>query len=245
MKKVAIVTGGGSGIGLAIAQRLTASDYQVVIFGRDEAKLREAVRNCRAAMSYLVCDVANAKSVPIAVQQVIDQFGRIDVLVNNAGINRKKPLVEVTDEDFMEVVQTNLVGVFTISREVSKQMIKQQSGSIIQISSMAAIYGVPKIIAYSASKAAVEGMTRAMASELSAFGVRVNCIAPGFIVTEMTDKALNSDPERKAKALGRTPMARMGQPMEIADAVAYLASDQASYITGVVLPVDGGNSVGF
>lgn len=245
MKKVAIVTGGGSGIGLAIAQRLAASDCQVVIFGRDEAKLREAVRNCRAAMSYLVCDVANAKSVPIAVQQVIDQFGQIDVLVNNAGINRKKPLIEVTDEDFMEVVQTNLVGVFTISREVSKQMIKQQSGSIIQISSMAAIYGVPKIIAYSASKAAVEGMTRAMASELSAFGVRVNCIAPGFIVTEMTDKALNSDPERKAKALGRTPMARMGQPMEIADAVAYLASDQASYITGVVLPVDGGNSVGF
>lgn len=245
MKKVAIVTGGGSGIGLAIAQRLIQADYQVVIFGRDENKLREVVKISPQGLCYLVCDIADSSQVPRAVQHVADQYGHIDLLVNNAGINRKKPLVDVSDTDFMEVIQTNLVGVFTMSREVGKQMIRQQKGCIINISSMAAIYGVPKIIAYSASKAAVEGMTRAMASEWSAAGIRVNCIAPGFIVTEMTDKALNSDPERKAKALGRTPMARMGQPMEIADAVVYLASDQASYITGVVLPVDGGNSVGF
>ena len=132
-----------------------------------------------------------------------------------------------------------------VSREVVKQMVKQNSGSIINISSMAAQYGLPKVIAYSASKTAIDGMTRAMAVELGPKGIRVNAIAPGFIITDMTDKALNSDPERKAKVFNRTPMGHMGQTSDIGDAALFLASDAAKYITGVVLPVDGGNSIGF
>ena len=122
---------------------------------------------------------------------------------------------------------------------------KQIKGSIINISSMASRYGIPKVIAYTASKSAIEGMTRAMAVDLSPKGIRVNCIAPGFIETDMSAKALNNDPERKNKVLSRTPLGELGQPSDIGDAAAFLASDAAKYITGVVLPVDGGNSIGF
>ncbi len=174
---------------------------------------------------------------------MIKKFVQIDIQVNNAGINMKKEFQDVTDEDFQKVITTNLIAVFAISREVVKQMLKQKSGSII--SSMAAQYGLPRVIAYSASKTAIDGMTRAMAVELSPKGIRVNAIAPGFIITEMTDKALNSDPERKAKVFNRTPMGYMGQTSDIGDAALFLAGDAAKYITGVVLPVDGGNSIGF
>jgi NAD(P)-dependent dehydrogenase (short-subunit alcohol dehydrogenase family) len=157
----------------------------------------------------------------------------------------KKEFIEVTDEEFQRVISTNLCAVFTLSREVVKHMLPLGRGCIINISSMAAQYGLPKVIAYSASKTAIDGMTRAMAVELSPKGIRVNAVAPGFIYTAMTDKALNSDPERKAKVFGRTPMGHMGQPEDIGEAVYFLASDAAKYITGVVLPVDGGNSIGF
>jgi NAD(P)-dependent dehydrogenase (short-subunit alcohol dehydrogenase family) len=176
----------------------------------------------------------------------MERYGRIDVLVNNAGVNMKKEFTEVTDEEFQKVILTNLTAVFSLSREVVKCMLdKGIRGSIINISSMASQYGIPKVIAYTASKSAIEGMTRAMAVELSPKGVRVNCIAPGFIATDMSAKALNNDPERKGKALGRTPMGELGQPSDIGDAAVFLASDAAKYITGVVLPVDGGNSIGF
>ena len=157
----------------------------------------------------------------------------------------KKDFTEVTDEEFQLVITTNLCAVFAISREVVKHMLPRGSGSIINISSMAAQYGLPKVIAYSASKTAIDGLTRAMAVELSPKGIRINAIAPGFIYTAMTDKALNSDPERKAKVFGRTPMGYMGQPSDIGDAALFLAGEGAKYITGVVLPVDGGNSIGF
>jgi NAD(P)-dependent dehydrogenase (short-subunit alcohol dehydrogenase family) len=128
---------------------------------------------------------------------------------------------------------------------VVKQMLEQGHGSIINISSMAAQYGLPRVIAYSASKTAIDGLTRAMAVELSAKGIRVNAIAPGFIVTAMTDTALNADPDRKARVIARTPMGHMGQPSDIGDAALFLAGDAAKFITGVILPVDGGNSIGF
>jgi NAD(P)-dependent dehydrogenase (short-subunit alcohol dehydrogenase family) len=124
-------------------------------------------------------------------------------------------------------------------------MLPRRSGNIINISSMASKYGIPKVIAYTASKAAIEGMTRAMAVELSPEGILVNCIAPGFIATDMSAKALNSDPERKQKVFSRTPLGRLGDPGDIGNAALFLASGQASYLTGVVLPVDGGNSIGF
>jgi NAD(P)-dependent dehydrogenase (short-subunit alcohol dehydrogenase family) len=135
--------------------------------------------------------------------------------------------------------------VFALSREAAKVMLGRGSGNIIMISSMASRYGIPKVIGYTASKAAVEGMTRALAVELSPHGIRVNCIAPGFIKTDMSAKALDDDPERKRKVLARTPMGTLGDPSDIAHAALFLASTQSKFVTGVVLPVDGGNSIGF
>jgi len=244
-KKIAIVTGGGSGIGLAITEKFIAAGIETVIIGRDEAKLNDAKEKLGALCHPMSCDVSNLSSIPTLIQNIIKQFGQIDILVNNAGINMKKDLTEVTDEEFQSVITTNLNSVFSMSREVVKQMLVQGSGSIINISSMAAQYGLPRVIAYSASKTAIDGMTRAMAVELSPKGIRVNAIAPGFIETAMTAKALNSDPERKQKVFARTPMGYMGQPSDIGDAALFLATDASKYITGVVLPVDGGNSIGF
>ena len=244
-KRVAIVTGGGSGIGYAIAEKFVADGIETIIVGRDETKLKNAKDQLGELCHPIPCDVSDLKSIPGLIENIIKKFGQIDVLVNNAGINMKKEFTEVTDEDFQKIITTNLCSVFAISREVVKQMLLQKSGSIIHISSMAAQYGLPKVIAYSASKTAIDGMTRAMAVELSPKGIRVNAIAPGFIVTAMTDTALNADPERKGKVFGRTPMGYMGQPADIGDAALFLAGDASKYITGVVLPVDGGNSIGF
>jgi NAD(P)-dependent dehydrogenase (short-subunit alcohol dehydrogenase family) len=157
----------------------------------------------------------------------------------------KKEFTEVSDEDFQKIILTNVTAIFSLSREVVKCMLERGGGAIINISSMASQYGIPKVIAYTASKSAIEGMTRAMAVELSPKGIRVNCVAPGFIATDMSARALNNDPERKNKALSRTPMGVLGNPSDVGDAVLFLASDAARYITGVVLPVDGGNSIGF
>jgi len=244
-KRVAIVTGGGSGIGLAIAEKFTTNGISTIIVGRDEEKLNKAKEQLGECCFPMPCDVSKLECIPVLVKNIIDKFGQIDVLVNNAGINMKKEFTEVTDEDFQKIITTNLCSVFAMSREVVKEMLKKGSGSIIHISSMAAQYGLPKVIAYSASKTAIDGMTRAMAVELSPKGIRVNAIAPGFIETDMTAKALNTDLERKQKVFGRTPMGYMGRPDDIGDAALFLASDAAKYITGVVLPVDGGNSIGF
>ncbi len=244
-KQIAVITGGGSGLGLAIAKKFTQQGITTVIAGRDKEKLDKAKETLGELCYVIPCDVSDLSSIPGFVQSVIDQFGQIDILVNNAGINLKKDFTEVTDEDFANVLTTNVNAVFTMSREVVKNMLVKGSGNIINISSMAAQYGLPKVIAYSASKTAIDGMTRAMAVELSPKGIRVNAIAPGFIYSAMTEKALNSDPERKAKVFGRTPMGYMGQPEDIGEAAYFLASDAAKYITGVVLPVDGGNSIGF
>jgi NAD(P)-dependent dehydrogenase (short-subunit alcohol dehydrogenase family) len=243
--KVAIVTGGGSGLGFAIAKAFAENNMITIIIGRDEDKLSNAKDKIGENCVYKICDLSNLTSIPSLIENIITEFGQIDILVNNAGINVKKEFTEVTDEDFQRIMTTNVNAVFSLSREVVKNMLLRNSGCIINISSMAAQYGLPKVIAYSASKTAIDGMTRAMAVELSPKGIRVNAIAPGFIYSAMTDKALNSDPERKAKVFGRTPMGHMGQPEDIGAAALYLASDGAKYVTGVVLPVDGGNSIGF
>ncbi len=243
--KVAIVTGGGSGLGFAIAGKFIQQGITTIIAGRDEKKLNIAKEQLGELCYAMPCDVSDLPSIPVFVDKVIQQFGRVDILVNNAGINMKKDFANVTDEEFQNILTTNVTAVFSLSREVVKHMLLKGSGNIIHISSMAAQYGLPKVIAYSASKTAIDGMTRAMAVELSPLGIRVNAIAPGFIYSAMTDKALNSDPERKAKVFGRTPMGHMGEPEDIGEAAYFLASDAAKYITGVVLPVDGGNSIGF
>ncbi|HEU4904267.1 MAG TPA: SDR family oxidoreductase [Flavisolibacter sp.] len=245
-EKIAIVTGGGSGIGLAIAEKFVAAGIRTIVVGRDEQKLKAAKEKLGALCETGSCDLSNLATIPALVNELVQKHGHIDVLVNNAGINLKKEFTDVTDEDFQRIIQTNVTAVFALSREVVKCMLEKGiKGSIINISSMASQYGIPKVIAYTASKAAIEGMTKAMATELSPKGIRINCIAPGFIATDMSAKALNNDPERKAKALGRTPMGYLGDPADIGDAALFLASDAAKYITGVVLPVDGGNSIGF
>jgi NAD(P)-dependent dehydrogenase (short-subunit alcohol dehydrogenase family) len=244
--KIAIVTGGGSGIGFAIAEKFVQHKIHTIIVGRDEQKLCAAREKLGSMCEMLVCDLNVLNTIPKLVEDVVKKHGRIDVLVNNAGINMKKAFIEVTNEDFHKIILTNVTAVFALSREVVKCMFeKNTKGSIINISSMASQYGIPKVIAYTASKSAIEGMTRAMAVELSPQGIRVNCIAPGFIATDMSAQALNNDPERKAKAMGRTPMGELGQPSDIGDAAVFLATEASKYITGVVLPVDGGNSIGF
>lgn len=244
--KTAIVTGGGSGIGLAIAEKFTQQNIRTVIIGRDEKKLNDAREKLGGLCEPVAFDMNDLSGIPRLVNDLVLRFGKIDILVNNAGINQKKELTEVTDEEFQKILLTNVTAVFALSREVVKCMLaKKTEGVIINISSMAAQYGLPKVIAYSASKNAIDGMTRAMAVELSPKGIRVNAIAPGFITTAMTAKAFSDDPERMNKAMGRTPMGKFGLPADIGDAASFLVSDAARYITGVILPVDGGNSIGF
>jgi NAD(P)-dependent dehydrogenase (short-subunit alcohol dehydrogenase family) len=244
-KRVALITGGGSGIGLAIAEKFVQDNILTIIVGRNRQKLEAAREKLGTLCHPLPMDLNDLPAIPGLVEQVIRQFGGIDILVNNAGINMKKDFTEVSDEEFLNILHTNVSAVFALSREVVKEMIKKGSGAIINISSMASQYGIPKVIAYTASKSAVEGMTRAMAVELSPRGIRVNCIAPGFIATDMSEKALNGDTERKQKVMARTPMGKLGEPADIGDAALFLASDSARFITGIVLPVDGGNSIGF
>ena len=244
-QRIAIVTGGGSGIGLAIAEKFVQASILTIIIGRDQKKLNAAQKKLGELCQPVCQDLDNLAAIPALIDNLIHRYGHIDILVNNAGINMKKEFTEVTDEEFERILLTNLRSVFAVSREVVRVMLPHAKGHIINISSMASQYGIPKVIAYTASKSAVEGMTRAMAVELSPKGILVNCIAPGFIATDMSSKALNGDTERKQKVFARTPMGRLGDPADIGDAALFLASEQAKYVTGVVLPIDGGNSIGF
>lgn len=244
MKKV-IVTGGSSGIGLAITEKFIKEGHKVAIIARDESKMKSLKEKIGDRLFYFKYDLSDYKNISSFVSNLVINFGIPDILINNAGINQKKDFFDVTDEDFVNILHTNTVSVFVLSREVAKFMKENSGGVIINISSMAAIYGIPKVISYTASKSAIEGMTRAMAVDLAQYNIRVCCIAPGFIKTDMSSRALETDQERKNRVLTRTPMNRLGSAEEVANAVYFLASDEASYITGVVLPVDGGNSIGF
>ncbi len=243
--KVAIVTGAGSGIGFAIASKMCAEGILTYLVGRTASKLQNAKELLGSNARIKVFDLDKLSEIPELINEISAEAGSIDILVNNAGINMKKPFTEVSDHDFSSILHTNVQSIFAISREVVKVMRGQGNGSIVNISSMAAQYGIPYVIAYTASKTAVEGMTRAMAVELAPDGIRVNCVAPGFIKTPMSAKALDSDPARKNKVLGRTPMNALGNPDDVAEAVYFLATEHSRFTTGVVLPVDGGNSIGF
>ena len=243
--RLALVTGGGSGIGFAIAEKLIVNGITTIIIGRNKEKLECAKDKLGDHCKSVVFDLNELDAIPSLVQNIREAYGSIDILVNNAGINQKKDFTEVSDVEFQRVMHTNVTASFALSREVAKDMLQNGGGAIINISSMAAKYGIPRVIAYTASKSGIEGMTRSMAVDLSPKGIRVNCIAPGFITTDMTATAMNNDPDRKMKVISRTPMGAFGDPSDIADAVYFLASDDAKYITGVVMPVDGGNSIGF
>lgn len=242
--KTAIVTGGNSGLGFATAKKLCDYGIKTYIIGRTQEKTEAACAEIGANAIPIIFDLNNLAGIPTMISDIA-KSGNIDILVNNAGINLKKEFIDVTDEDFETIIHTNIKSIFSVSREVVKIMKNHGGGTIINISSMASQYGIPKVIAYTASKGAIEAMTRAMAVELAQFNVRVNCVAPGFIKTKMSAKALDNDPERKNKVLSRTPMGILGEPSDIADAVYYFASSESKFVTGTILPVDGGNSIGF
>ncbi|GLU54076.1 SDR family NAD(P)-dependent oxidoreductase [Dyadobacter frigoris] len=243
--KLALITGGGSGIGFYIANCMVQVGARVVLTGRREEVLQEAVEKLGSKAEYFVNDITQLATIPALVEAIENKCGPIDILVNNAGINMKKFAVEVTDEDFDKVIQTNLHAVFSMTRECGKRMINRKSGSIIMITSMAAIYGIDRVVAYTASKSAVAGMVKALTTEFSPYNVRINAVAPGFIETPMMLTAMNGDPSRRDKAMDRTPMGTWGKPDDVGWATVFLASDAAKFITGVSLPVDGGNSIGF
>jgi NAD(P)-dependent dehydrogenase (short-subunit alcohol dehydrogenase family) len=243
--KLALITGGGTGIGLAMAKAFSEQEAKVIITGRRENVLKDAASSIGKNADYITCDLTKYAEIPGLIENVESRFGAVDILVNNAGIHIKKEFFDYTDDDFEQILKTNQKAVFSLSRECAKRMAARKKGCILLISSMASRYGIPKVIGYTASKSAIEGMTRAMAVELSPLGIRINCIAPGFIVTDMSGKALDNDPERKSKVLSRTPLGKLGLPEDVANAAVFLCSDAAKYITGVILPVDGGNSIGF
>lgn len=244
-KQVAVITGGASGIGFAVSKKFTAEGIRVEIIGRDHTRLKLACEALGSLADYTTCDLGDLESIPGVVEKIVARYGRIDILVNNAGIDLKKPLAEITDEEYQNVILTNQTSQFSLTREISGFMKLHGGGSVVNIGSMASRFGLPGAVAFTASKAAIEGMTRAMAVELAGSGIRVNCVAPGYIKTNVSSSALDLDPERKKRILARTPLGRLGRPAEVAEAAFFLASPAASFITGAVLPVDGGNSIGF
>ncbi|MCX2837951.1 SDR family NAD(P)-dependent oxidoreductase [Salinimicrobium sp. MT39] len=242
---IALVTGANAGLGFATAKKFCDNGITTYVNGRNKEKTLQSCEELGPNAKPFILDLNNLDEIPEAVAKLAEEAGKIDILVNNAGINMKKEFLEVTNDEFQNILHTNVLALFAVSREVAKVMKKNNYGSIINISSMAAQYGIPKVIAYSASKTAIDGMTRAMAVDLAQFGIRVNAVAPGFIKTNMSSKALDNDPERKNKVLSRTPMGKLGEPSDVADAVYYFATSESKFTTGTVLPVDGGNSIGF
>lgn len=243
--KLALVTGGGTGIGLGISKALISAGARVVITGRREEMLKDAVAELGEQASYTVFDITDKDKIPSLVSFITEEFGPIDILVNNAGIHLKKPAQETSDEDFANILNTNLLSVFALTRACASQMIERRSGSIILIGSMAGIFGVDKVIAYGTSKSALSGLMNGLVTEYSKHNVRINTIAPGWIESPMFFKAINTDPARKEKIVNRIAMPGFGTTADIGHAAVFLSSDAARYITGVLLPVDGGAVVNF
>jgi gluconate 5-dehydrogenase len=243
--QTALITGGGTGLGFGMAKCLVASGAKVILVGRRQEELNQAAASLGKNAFALVGDVTKLETILDLVSQAEQLAGPISILINNAGIHLKKDAVETTDAEFAAVMQTHVFGAFALTREVARGMIARQSGSILFTASMASLFGINKVVAYSAAKSAYVGLVRTLAVEFGASGVRVNAIAPGWIHSEMSAKALAGDPARKAKILGRTPMNRLGEADDIGWAAVYLCSPAGKFVTGVVLPVDGGVSIGF
>ena len=243
--KVALVTGGAAGIGLGIAKQFINLGAKVVITGLHQEKLDKAKKELGENCFTLVNDVTKKEEHQQLFRYIEDEVGPIEILVNNAGRHCKKASIETSDAEFEAVIDINLNSVFSLTREALKFMILHGKGSVINISSMSALYGLPEVVAYSSSKTALLGLTRTLASEYSHTGVRFNVIAPGFIESKMFRDIMDKDPVREKKILDRTPLGRLGTAEDIGKAVAFLACDASEFITGVCLPVDGGNSIGF
>jgi 3-oxoacyl-[acyl-carrier protein] reductase len=238
--QVAVITGSARGIGLAIAERFAAAGAKVVICDIDEAGVAEAAARLGGGALGIKADVTSASEVAALFDTTVKELGRVDVVVNNAGITRDKLMLRMKEEDWDMVLDINLKGSFLVTKTASRIMMKQRSGRIVNISSVVGLTGNAGQANYSASKAGLIGLTKSAAKELAARGITVNAVAPGFIETEMT----RAMPEAaREEFLKQVLISRPGTPDDIASAVMFLASDQASYITGQVLTVDGGLTV--
>lgn len=239
--KTAVVTGGSRGLGRAVCRKLAEGGANVVFsYAGNTAAAQETVKeleNMGAEVRAVQGNVADSEAVKALMDTAVKEFGHIHILVNNAGITRDGLAMMMKEEDFDAVINTNLKGTFLCMKAVSRIMLRQKYGRIVNLSSVVGIHGNAGQVNYAASKAGVIGMTKSLAKELAAKGITVNAVAPGFITTDMTDAL----PEAaKAALLANIPMARLGAPENVADAVAFLASNEAAYITGQVLGVDGG-----
>lgn len=243
--ETALITGGGSGLGLGMATCFVKAGARVVLVGRRAEVLKAAAKKLGRAATVEVHDITELDAAEDLIQRVTKRVGPISILANNAGIHLKKLAVDTTPAEFNSVMQTHVVAAFALTRAALPGMIKRKHGNVLFTTSMAAMFGIPYVSAYSAAKSAYFGLVHSLAAEVSPHGVRVNAIAPGWIESDMTRKALDNDPARKAKILGRTPMNRFGSAADIGWAATYLCSPAGKFVTGVVLPVDGGASVGF
>lgn len=243
--KVAVVTGGNGGIGLAMAQGLAAAGARIAVVGRNLDKLRTAVAALsaqgREAKAYAV-DVCDEAAVGALMAQVVADFGRLDILLNNAGINIRKPVQDLTLSEWHTVLDTNLTSAFLCSRAAYPHL-KKQGGKLINIGSMTSIFGASFAPAYSASKGGIVQLTRALATAWASDQIQVNAVLPGWIDTELTQKARAEVDGLQARVLARTPAGRWGRPEDLAGIAVFLSSAASDFITGTAIPVDGGYSV--
>jgi len=237
--KTAIITGGGSGIGLSCAQLFAEEGANVVIFGRKKDRLEKAAASIGEKALAVSGDIAKIEDTDNLAKITIETFGQIDILVNNAGVFEASPVHEMDEAMWNSILETNLNGVFRLTRTALKQMLEQKSGSIINISSILSTIAIPGTAAYSASKGALDQFSRVIAVEYGKEGIRSNCVCPGMIETEMTEE-MRMDEELVAEIKKGYPLGRFGVPREVANTCLFLASDESSFITGAAVPVDGG-----
>ncbi len=244
--RVAIVTGAAQGIGEACARRLAADGASVSLWDVDAARgeaLAAQLRESGATAGFVHCDVSRKPEVDAALAAVLQAHGRVDALVNNAGIFKAADFLDISESDWDAVIAVNLKGAFLVAQAVARAMAASGGGAIVNMSSVNGVMAIPSIASYNVSKGGVDQLTRVMALALADRGIRVNAVAPGTIATELAKNAVLGSEEARARIMSRTPMRRLGEPAEIADVVAFLLSDAASYLTGEIVYADGGRRV--